>query len=57
MKIAEVSGDTSQPIITSLKGMARNVENIFETLWVLFEISKLLLSCNFSSILELGQHQ
>lgn len=32
MKILEVSDDTSQPIITRLKGMACNVENIFETL-------------------------
>lgn len=56
MKILEVSDDTSQPIITRLKGMACNVENIFETLWALFEISKLLSWYNFSSILELVGH-
>lgn len=56
MKILEVSDNTSQPIITRLKGMVRNVENIFETLWVLFKISKLLSSYNFSSTLELVRY-
>lgn len=56
MKILEVSDNTSQPIITRLKGMVCNVENIFETLWVLFKISKLLSSYNFSSTLELVRY-
>lgn len=56
MKILDVSDYTSQPIITRLKGMACDVENIFETLSVLFEISKRLSSYNFSIIWELVQY-
>lgn len=56
MKILDVSDYTSRPIITRLKGMACDVENIFETLSVLFEISKRLSSYNFSIIWELVQY-